>query len=93
LRSHQIHRSRVGSTKKNFDKSVKKKEFKVGDLDMMFDAQHHYMVYKKLLRKWFGSFVIRKVFISNGSYELENVNGSPYPYHINHDKLKRVLNM
>jgi hypothetical protein len=46
-----------------------------------------------LLPKWFGPFVIKKVFIDNGSYELENVDGSPYPNHINHDKLKKVLDM
>ncbi len=36
---------------------------------------------------------IRKVFADNGSYELENVDGSPYPNHINHEKLKKVLDM
>jgi hypothetical protein len=33
------------------------------------------------------------VFINNGFYELENVDGSSYPKHINHDKLKKVLDM
>ncbi len=47
----------------------------------------------KLLPKWFGPFVIRKMFTKNGSYELENVDGSPYLDHINHDKLKKVLDM
>ncbi len=75
--------------KKAFDKKVKKRKFKEGDLVMMFDARHHCRVYKKLLPKWFGPFVIMKVFVDNGSYELENVNGSPYPYRINHDKLKK----
>jgi hypothetical protein len=56
---------------------VKKKEFKEGDLIMMFDNRHHRKAYKKLLPKWFGHFVIIKVFIDNGSYELENVDGSP----------------
>jgi len=59
--------------KKAFDKKVKKKEFKEGDLAMMFDARHHHKAYKKLLPKWFGPFVINKVFVDNGSYELENV--------------------
>ncbi len=58
---------------------MKKREFKEGDLVMMFDARHHRRAYKKLLPKWFGSFVIKKVFADNGSYELENVDGSPYP--------------
>ncbi|CAK9225600.1 unnamed protein product [Sphagnum troendelagicum] len=35
----------------------------------------------------------KKVFADNGSYELENVDGSPYPDRINHDKLKKVLDM
>jgi hypothetical protein len=51
------------------------------------------MAYKKLLHKWFTPFVIRKVFVDNGFYELENVDGSPYPNHINHDKLKKVLDI
>jgi hypothetical protein len=37
--------------------------------------------------------VTRKVFADNGFYELENINGSPYPDYINHDKLKKVLDM
>jgi hypothetical protein len=60
---------------------------------MMFDVQHHHMAYKKLLIKWFGPFVIKKVLINNGSYEFENVDGSPYPDHINHDKLIKLLDM
>jgi hypothetical protein len=72
---------------------VKKKEFKEGHLVMMFDARHHRRTYKKLLPKWCEPFVIEKVFVDNASYELENVDGSPYPNRINHDKLKKVLNM
>jgi hypothetical protein len=48
---------------------------------------------RNLLPKWFGPFVIKKVFVDNGSYELENVDGSLYPDRINHDKLKKVLDM
>jgi hypothetical protein len=40
----------------------------------MFDTWHHHKVYKKLLPKWFEPFVIKKVFIDNGSYEFKNVN-------------------
>jgi hypothetical protein len=72
---------------------VKKKEFKEGDLVMMFDARHDHRAYKKLLPKWLRPFVIKKMFADNGSYELENVDGSPYLDHINHDKLKKVLDM
>jgi len=60
---------------------------------MMFNTQHHFRAYNKLLPKWFGPFVIRKVFVDNGFYELENVDGSPYPDCINHDKLEKKLNM
>jgi len=72
---------------------VKKKEFRDGDLVMMFNARHHLKAYKKLLSKRSRPFVIKKVFADNGSYELENVDGSPYPDRINHDKLKKVLDM
>ncbi len=60
---------------------------------MMFNIWHNHKAYKKLLPKWFGPFVTRKVFADNGFYELENINGSPYPDYINHDKLKKVLDM
>ncbi len=46
--------------KKAFNKKVKKKEFKEGDLVMMFDVRHHRMAYKKLLPKWFGPFVLSR---------------------------------
>jgi len=92
LKAHQSIEVAQAQQKKAFDK-VKKKEFKEGDLVMMFDVRHHRRAYKKLLPKWFGPFVIKKMFVDNGSYELENVNGSPYPDRINHDKLKKVLNM
>jgi hypothetical protein len=72
---------------------VQQKEFKEGGLVMMFNVQHHHMTYKKLLPKWFGLFVIKKVFAYNGYYELENVDASPYPDHINHDKLKKVWDL
>jgi hypothetical protein len=93
LKSYQSIEVAHAQQKKAFDKKVKKKEFKEGDLVMMFDVRHHRMAYKKLLPKWFGPFVIKKVFVDNGSYELENVDGSPYPDRINHDKLKKVLDM
>jgi hypothetical protein len=60
---------------------------------MMFDIWHHCRAYMKLLPKWIGLFVIKKVFVDYKSYELENVNGSPYPDRINHNKLKKVLDM
>jgi hypothetical protein len=72
---------------------VKNREFKESDLVMMFDVRHHHKIYKKLLLKWFGPFVIRKVFANNGSYELKNFDGLSYLDRINHDKLKKVLDM
>ncbi len=93
LKAHQSIEVEQAQQKKVFDKKVKKKEFKESDLVMMFDARHHRMAYKKLLPKWFGPFVIKKMFVDNGSYELKNVDGSPYPNCINHDKLKKVLDM
>jgi hypothetical protein len=68
---------------------MKRNEFKKGDFVMMFNTRHHFRAYNKLLSKWFGPFVIKKVFVDNGFYELKNVNGSPYPDRINHDKLKK----
>jgi hypothetical protein len=93
LRAHQSIEVAYVQQKKVFDKKVKIKEFKEGDLVMMFNVRHHCRVYKKLLPKWFGPYVIKKVYTDNGSYELENVDGSPYLNRINHDKLKKVLDM
>ncbi len=93
LRAHQSIEVTQAQQKKAFDKKVKKKEFKKGDLVMMFDIRHHRKAYKKLLPKWFGPFVIKNVFADNGFYELENVDGSPYLNRNNHDKLKKVLDM
>ncbi len=52
---------------------MKKKYFKKVDLVMIFDVQHHCKVYNKLLPKWFGPFIIKKMLVDNGFYELENV--------------------
>ncbi len=93
LKAYQSIEVAQAQQKKVFDKKVKKKEFKEGDPVMTFDTRHHRRAYKKLLPKWFGPFVIKKVFVDNGSYEFENVNGSPYPDCINHDKLKKFVDM
>jgi len=50
---------------------VKNREFKEGDFVMTFDILHHRMVYKKLLPKWFGPFVIRKEFADTGFMSLK----------------------
>jgi len=93
LKAYQSIEVAHAQQKKTFDKKVKKREFKEGDLVMMFNVRHHRKAYKKLLPKWFGPFVIKKVFVNDGSYELENVDGSPYPDHVNKDKLKKILDM
>ncbi len=36
---------------------------------------------------------MRKMFIDNAFCEFENVNGPPYLDHINHENLKKVLDM
>ncbi len=72
---------------------MKKRKIKENDVVMMFDIWHHHRVYKKLLPKWFGYFVIKKMFLDNGSYELGIVNGSIYVDPIKYDKLKKYLDM
>jgi hypothetical protein len=37
--------------------------------------------------------LLGKVFTNNGFYELENLDGSPYLDRINHEYLKKVLDM
>jgi len=60
---------------------------------MMFNVQNHHRAYEKLLPKWFKTFVIKNMFVDNGYYELKNVDGSSYLNHVDHDKLKKVLDM
>jgi hypothetical protein len=50
----------------------------------MFDVQHHCKAYKNCCLSG-----LDHLSLGNGSYELENVDGLPYPDHINHDKLKK----
>ncbi len=76
LRAHQSIEVTHAQQNKAFDKKVKKKELKEGDLVMMFNVRHHRMDYKKLLPNWFGPFVIKNVFANNGFYGFENVDGS-----------------
>lgn len=60
---------------------------------MLFDMQHHHKIYKKMLFKWFGPFIIRKVFTNNEFYEFKKIHVSPYTYCNNDDKLKNDLNI
>jgi len=78
LKAHQSIKVAQAQQKKVFDKKMKKKNFKEGDLVMMFDARHHRRAHNKLLPKWFKPFVIKKMFANNRSYELKNVDD----YHI-----------
>jgi len=48
LKAYQSIKIAQVQQKKVFDKKVKKKEFKEGDLVMMFDARHHRRAYRKL---------------------------------------------
>jgi hypothetical protein len=49
LKAYQFIKVAQAQQKKAFNKKVKKKEFKEGDLVMMFDARHHCRAYEKLL--------------------------------------------
>jgi len=72
---------------------VKKREFEESDLIMMFDIRYHRKANKNLLPKWFGPFIIKNVFTNNEFYDFKNVDGSLYLDCVNHDKLKKVLDI
>jgi hypothetical protein len=60
FKAHQSIEVAHVQQKKPFDKKVKKKEFKEGDLVMMLDVWYHRRAYKKLLPKRFGPFTSRR---------------------------------
>ena len=90
LRARQTIEVAQAKMKKAWDARVKKRVFKVGDLVMMYDSRHFRRAHKKLLPKWFGPYEIKEVFTTNGTYSLRNLDGTPYPDRVNHDKLKKA---
>ena len=72
--------------KKAFDARVKTKIFEKGDLVKEFDARHHKRVGKKLLPRWFGPYRVKEAHYDNGTYELEELDGT-YSHWVNQDKL------
>ena len=90
LRARQAIEVAQTKIKKAWDARVKKRIFKVGDLVMMYDSRHFRRAYKRLLPKWFGPYEIKEVFMTNGTYSLRNLDGTPYADRVNHDKLKKT---
>ena len=91
LRARQAIEIAQAKMKKAWDARMKKRVFKIGDLVMIYDSRHFRRAHKKLLPKWFGPYKIKEVFATNGTYSLRNLDGTPYPDHVNHDKLKKNL--
>jgi hypothetical protein len=70
---------------------VKPWRFQKGDLVMVYDNHHDKRSFKKLLSKWFGPYIIIKIFFDNNIYELVHLDGKECGK-INHDKLKYFHN-
>ena len=60
--------------------------FKEGDWVMLFDSIRFKRVQKKFLPKYFGPFIVEKVW-GNYTYDLKELGGRHFD-RINHDKLK-----
>ena len=69
---------------------VKKREFKTGNLVMMYDSRHFHRGHIKLLSKWFGLYEIKEGFATNSTYFLRNLDGTNYPDRVNHGTLKKA---
>jgi hypothetical protein len=54
---------------------------------MVHDSRHDRKTFKKFLPKWFGPYMVMKVFSNNNKYELTHFEGEEYG-RINHDKRK-----
>ena len=90
LRARQAIEIAQAKMKKAWDARMKKRVFKIGDLVMVYDSRHFRRAHKKLLPEWFGPYKIKEVFATNGTYSLRNLDGTPYPDRVNHDKLKKT---
>ncbi len=73
--------------KNNFDQWMTPQKFQESDLVMVYDNHHDRKTFKKFLKKWFGPYMVVKVFSDNNTYELVHLHGEKYGK-INHDKLK-----
>jgi len=58
-----------------------------GQFVIVYDNHRDKMTLKKFLPKWFGLYIVMKVFFENITYELAHLDGEEYGK-INHDKLK-----
>ena len=70
--------------KQNFDKQVKEDFLEVGELVLVRNEQR-----KKFQPQWFGPARITAAF-HNGVFELQTIDGKPWPSRIHRNRLKRV---
>jgi hypothetical protein len=54
----------------------------------VYDNHYDRRTFKKFLSKWFGPYMVMKVFSNNNTYELAHLDGEAFDK-INHDKLKQ----
>ncbi len=93
LKAHQSIKVALAQQKRFLIRRWKKRSSKKVTLSwcLTFD------IITRLIRNYCPSgldpLLLGKVFTNNGFYELENLDGSPYLDRINHEYLKKVLDM
>ncbi|MCO5602096.1 hypothetical protein L7F22_056224 [Adiantum nelumboides] len=73
--------------RQKFNEGLKDKELKRGMLVLCYDNRFDNRKDKKFLSKWEGPFLIRKKY-SNGSYQLQEINGKLHKTRVNGWRLK-----
>ncbi|CAM6104174.1 unnamed protein product [Calypogeia fissa] len=76
--------------KRYFDKHLKPKFLKEGDLVLMYDSRYAYFP-GKLHTRWLGPYKVNKVFDNGSTMEVATLEGEVYPVRVNHDRLKQYF--
>ena len=71
-----------------FDKRVKPRDIKVGDLVLKVKPPNQFSPLGKWAPMWIGPYVVKKIF-SGGAMELTDLDGNPFVHPVNGDKLRR----
>ncbi|MCO5587491.1 hypothetical protein L7F22_041440 [Adiantum nelumboides] len=83
----EFYATQAERRRQKFNEDLKDKELKRGMLVLCYDNRFDNKKDKKFLSRWEGPFLIRKKY-SNGSYQLQEINGRLHKTRVNGWKLK-----